>query len=180
MRVPAFHLLSLIPLGPQELKVDGVSQYLHIVNSTHLLGLGMAGDSSGRLAGLQLSLFDVTDVTRPQLASSVTFGSTFASSLANNDHKAIRPLTEESDRLIAESVRARRLALVSRRLYSSPPSVFQRFQYSLFLFFTSEARPGRPSSSTPAPASSWSPCRTGATPVCPVPPCLTPDPPPHT
>eukprot|EP00292_Cryptomonas_paramecium_P014004 CAMPEP_0113689608 /NCGR_PEP_ID=MMETSP0038_2-20120614/17280_1 /TAXON_ID=2898 /ORGANISM="Cryptomonas paramecium" /LENGTH=233 /DNA_ID=CAMNT_0000610741 /DNA_START=383 /DNA_END=1080 /DNA_ORIENTATION=+ /assembly_acc=CAM_ASM_000170 len=73
-----------------ELKLPGVSDYLHPVNHTHLLGLGRAQAASGpgRLSGLQMSLFDLTDATRPALAAQVNFGSTSSYSAALSDHKA--------------------------------------------------------------------------------------------
>jgi len=73
----------------QELKVDGVSNYLHMVNDTHIIGLGAAAGANGGLGGgLQLSLFDVTDVKRPLLSASKVFGTSSSSSLATTDHKA--------------------------------------------------------------------------------------------
>ncbi len=70
--------------------MDGVSNYLHMVNDTHIIGLGRgaaAGANGGLGGGLQLSLFDVTDVKRPVLAASKVFGSSSTSSLATTDHK---------------------------------------------------------------------------------------------
>ncbi len=74
----------------QELKVDGVSNYLHMVNNTHIIGLGSAAGPNGGLGGgLQLSLFDVTDVTKPVLSASKVFGTSSSSSLATTDHKVL-------------------------------------------------------------------------------------------
>jgi hypothetical protein len=68
--------------------VDGVSNYLHMVNDTHIIGLGAAAGANGGLGGgLQLSLFDVTDVKRPLLSASKVFGTSSSSSLATTDHK---------------------------------------------------------------------------------------------
>mmetsp|Transcript_24878 Transcript_24878/g.51999 ORF Transcript_24878/g.51999 Transcript_24878/m.51999 type:complete len:238 (-) Transcript_24878:368-1081(-) len=89
---PLFAIDLSDPTSPRvlgELKVDGVSNYLHMVNDTHIIGLGAAAGANGGLGGgLQLSLFDVTDVKRPVLAASKVFGTSSSSSLATTDHKA--------------------------------------------------------------------------------------------
>jgi len=48
-----------------ELKVPGFSTYLHPVGDDRLLAVGQDADSSGRVTGLQLSLFDLSDLSRP-------------------------------------------------------------------------------------------------------------------
>jgi hypothetical protein len=48
-----------------ELKVPGFSTYLHPVGDHRLLAVGQDADSRGRVTGLQLSLFDVSDLGRP-------------------------------------------------------------------------------------------------------------------
>jgi hypothetical protein len=59
-----------------------------MVNSTHIIGLGSAAGANGGLGGgLQLSLFDVTDVSKPLLAAKIGFGTSSSSSLATTDHK---------------------------------------------------------------------------------------------
>ena len=49
-----------------ELKIRGYSAYLHPVGGDLLLGIGQDATEEGRLLGTQLSLFDVSDVARPQ------------------------------------------------------------------------------------------------------------------
>jgi len=48
-----------------ELKVPGFSTYLHPVGDDRLLAIGQDADSRGRVTGLQLSLFDLSDLSRP-------------------------------------------------------------------------------------------------------------------
>jgi hypothetical protein len=48
-----------------ELKVPGYSAYLHPVGDGRLLGVGQDADSRGRTLGVQLSLFDVSDLRAP-------------------------------------------------------------------------------------------------------------------
>ena len=48
-----------------ELKIPGYSAYLHPVGDDLLLGVGQEATDDGRVQGLQLSLFDVSDLARP-------------------------------------------------------------------------------------------------------------------
>lgn len=66
---PLFTLDLSDPTNPQvlgELKIPGYSSYLHPVDDTHLLGFGRDADpDTGRVRGLQISLFDVSDMANP-------------------------------------------------------------------------------------------------------------------
>ncbi len=53
-----------------QLKIPGYSAYLHPVDETHLLAVGMAGDEDGNLRGLAVNLFDVGDFSNPVLLHS--------------------------------------------------------------------------------------------------------------
>jgi uncharacterized secreted protein with C-terminal beta-propeller domain len=57
------------------LKVPGVSNYLFPLDAAHLIGVGQSGDDTGRLHGVQLSLFDVTDLANPKQVDTYSFGS---------------------------------------------------------------------------------------------------------
>lgn len=48
-----------------ELKITGYSAYLHPVGDGRLIGIGQEADTQGRTQGTQVSLFDVSDPTRP-------------------------------------------------------------------------------------------------------------------
>jgi uncharacterized secreted protein with C-terminal beta-propeller domain len=67
---PLFALDLSNPTDPKvagELKVSGFSRYLHPVDDTHLLAMGRDADAEGRVRGLQVSLFDVSDLNQPKL-----------------------------------------------------------------------------------------------------------------
>ncbi|MEV4627636.1 beta-propeller domain-containing protein [Micromonospora sp. NPDC049523] len=56
------------PAAPRvvgELKISGYSAYLHPVDGNRLLGIGQEATDQGRTQGTQLSLFDVSDLARP-------------------------------------------------------------------------------------------------------------------
>ncbi|PZS28597.1 MAG: hypothetical protein DLM58_16845 [Pseudonocardiales bacterium] len=56
------------PTAPREvgeLKLTGYSAYLHPVGDGRLLGVGQEANNAGRVAGLQVSLFDVSDASSP-------------------------------------------------------------------------------------------------------------------
>jgi uncharacterized secreted protein with C-terminal beta-propeller domain len=48
-----------------ELKINGYSSYLHPAGDGRLLGIGQDATSSGRVQGMQVSLFDVGDPAKP-------------------------------------------------------------------------------------------------------------------
>lgn len=65
---PLFALDLSDPTDPQvagQLKVNGFSRYLHPVGDDHLLAIGRDADENGRTRGLQVSLFDVSDLNNP-------------------------------------------------------------------------------------------------------------------
>lgn len=56
------------PTAPRvrgELKIPGYSAYLHPTAEGRLLGVGSAADETGRITGMQVSLFDVADLGAP-------------------------------------------------------------------------------------------------------------------
>ncbi|MCW2613886.1 MAG: hypothetical protein JWN08_880 [Frankiales bacterium] len=63
------YLLDLAdPTAPRvtgELKVPGFSTYLHPLGDDLLLGVGQDADAQGRVTGAQVSVFDLSDRTRP-------------------------------------------------------------------------------------------------------------------
>ncbi len=86
--------LFVIDLNPGEpkvlgyLKIPGVSDYLHPYDETHLIGVGRDATEEGRVLGLKLSLFDVTDVSAPKEISKYVIGKRGTYSEVINDHKA--------------------------------------------------------------------------------------------
>lgn len=76
-----------------ELKITGFSSYLHPITSTLLAGIGVDGTETGQNNSLKVSLFDVSDPTKPKEVDKAIFGngtaSQYAYSTAYYDHKAI-------------------------------------------------------------------------------------------
>jgi len=74
---PLFVIDLANPAKPRvvgELKVPGFSSYLHPLDATHLLGVGRDVDpDTGRVRGLQLSIFDVGDPANPKRTATYTF-----------------------------------------------------------------------------------------------------------
>lgn len=71
-----------------ELKIPGFSNYLHPVGDDLLLGIGQDADDQGRVKGLQVSMFDVSDPSAPKRLHQKTLGSRGSSSQAQFDHHA--------------------------------------------------------------------------------------------
>ena len=89
-QVDPLYLVDLAnPAAPRvvgELKIPGVSEYLHPVGEDLLLGVGRDGLPDGTLTGLQLSLFDLADRSRPTRVDVVDLGP--GSSQVEHDHRA--------------------------------------------------------------------------------------------
>ncbi|MFH1473445.1 MAG: beta-propeller domain-containing protein [Candidatus Aenigmatarchaeota archaeon] len=88
---PLFVIDLSNPTNPQVLgylKIPGVSDYLHPYDETHLIGVGRDATESGRISGMKLSLFDVSDVANPTEISKYIIGERGTYSEALNDHKA--------------------------------------------------------------------------------------------
>jgi len=81
------------PAMKGELKIPGFSNYLHPVDDDFILAVGQDADDNGMLLGLQIALFNVSDMTDPQqVAKHVIKGWSFSES--QNDHLAFRYLAE--------------------------------------------------------------------------------------
>jgi len=70
------------------LKIPGVSDYLHPYDENHIIGLGRDASEEGRITGMKLSLFDITDFANPKEISKYIIGGRGTYSEALNDHKA--------------------------------------------------------------------------------------------
>ncbi len=55
-------------------EVDGYSAYIHPIDADHLLTVGVRVDDGGAFDGLQLSIFDVSDLDAPTLTQRFLFG----------------------------------------------------------------------------------------------------------
>jgi len=72
-----------------ELKIEGFSTYLHPVTYNrreYLLAIGQAANSEGRVTGLDLTIFDVHDLSRPTLVHRATLQGAYSQALY--EHKA--------------------------------------------------------------------------------------------
>ncbi|MDV3428201.1 MAG: beta-propeller domain-containing protein, partial [Bacillota bacterium] len=95
---PLFVIDLKNPANPKvlgELKIPGFSNYLHPYDENHLIGLGMdsvltteGGEKRARPTGLKISLFDVTNVTKPKELYKVNLGGEGSGSEALYNHKA--------------------------------------------------------------------------------------------
>jgi len=74
---PLYVLDLADPAAPRllgELKVPGFSTYLHPFGEDRLLGVGMDADDQGQVTGFQVSLFDLSDRTRPVQLDRLSLG----------------------------------------------------------------------------------------------------------
>ncbi len=91
---PLFVIDLSDPRNPRvlgELKIPGVSDYLHPYDENHIIGVGQATEEMyGRVtfSGLKISLFDVSDVANPRELAKYEIGDRGTSSEALYDHKA--------------------------------------------------------------------------------------------
>jgi uncharacterized secreted protein with C-terminal beta-propeller domain len=77
------------PVMRGELKIPGFSNYLHMVDADHVLGIGQDMDENGwESFGVQISLFDISDLDDPKRAQEhrLTLDDTTWSSAQNEHH----------------------------------------------------------------------------------------------
>jgi uncharacterized secreted protein with C-terminal beta-propeller domain len=79
-----------------ELKVPGFSTYLHPIGDGLLLGIGQDADESGMVTGMQASVFDISDLSRPALVDRLRLGNGYAPALDDS-----RAFTYDPDRRLA-------------------------------------------------------------------------------
>jgi hypothetical protein len=73
---PLFAIDVSDPTAPRvlgELKIPGFSEYLHPLGDGKLLGVGVGADDQGVIRGAKVSLFDVSDPTRPTETAVLNF-----------------------------------------------------------------------------------------------------------
>ncbi|USN45779.1 MAG: beta-propeller domain-containing protein [Candidatus Woesearchaeota archaeon] len=71
-----------------ELHMPGFSSYLHPYDENLIIGVGRDGDEEGRLGGIKLALYDVSDVANPVEKDVVVIGDQGSSSPVLDDHHA--------------------------------------------------------------------------------------------
>lgn len=99
-QIDPFYTIDLsVPTNPimrGELKIPGFSNYLHPVEDDFILAVGQDADNRGFQLGLQIALFDVSDLDNPkQIAKHVV--EKWSSSTSQHDHYAFRylPLSQK-------------------------------------------------------------------------------------
>ncbi|MFP3880463.1 MAG: beta-propeller domain-containing protein [Dehalococcoidia bacterium] len=101
---PLFVIDLSDPYNPEELgylKVTGYSDYLHPYDENHIIGIGKETTDAGEFAwyqGVKISLFDVSDVSKPVEISKLEIGDRGSDSPVLWDHKAF--LFDESRNLL--------------------------------------------------------------------------------
>ncbi|MBI4773991.1 MAG: beta-propeller domain-containing protein [Deltaproteobacteria bacterium] len=91
---PLFTLDLEDPFDPKlagQLEVPGFSNYIHIADETHLLTIGKDTEDQGTFAwikGMQVSLYDVSNLGAPSLLDMEIIGTTGTDSEALYDHRA--------------------------------------------------------------------------------------------
>lgn len=70
------------------LKVTGYSNYLHPYDENHIIGIGKEASEEGRIQGVKIALFDVSDVENPIEKTKYEVEEKWSDSNALYDHKA--------------------------------------------------------------------------------------------
>lgn len=71
-----------------KLKLPGFSRYLHPYDGNTIIGIGQDSTEQGRVTGLKISLFDVSDVANPKEAAKFVTEERYAESTVLWEHKA--------------------------------------------------------------------------------------------
>lgn len=71
-----------------QLKIPGFSNYLHPYDESTIIGIGKDATQTGRIKGLKISLFDVSDVSQPKEIASYLSEERYSDSTALYEHKA--------------------------------------------------------------------------------------------
>jgi uncharacterized secreted protein with C-terminal beta-propeller domain len=91
-QVDPFFVIDLSdPSNPEslgQLKIPGFSRYLHPYDENTIIGIGNEATESGRVQGLKISLFDVSDIENPKEIAKFVTDEKYATSTALYEHKA--------------------------------------------------------------------------------------------
>lgn len=102
-RIDPFFVIDLSnPSAPRidgELKLPGYSEYLHPLDDTHIIGVGMDATEEGRTTGLKIALFDVSNPAAPSVVKTLSFGEEGSNSAVLQDHKAFL-LSNNKDKIV--------------------------------------------------------------------------------
>ena len=104
-RTDPLYVLDLSnPADPKtvgELEVAGFSEYLFPLANGLLLGAGRDAESSGRVTGLKLALFDVSDPAKPSQRAALTLGAAGSTSSLDSSRHGLNMLVIGSTARIA-------------------------------------------------------------------------------
>jgi len=87
---PLFSIDLKDPFNPKvmgELKLPGFSSYLHPYDKDTLIGFGRDADETGRVKGLKIGLFDVSNISAPKELASLSLGMAGSHSGAESNHR---------------------------------------------------------------------------------------------
>jgi len=108
------------------LEIPGFSRYLHPLSDDWLLGIGNEVEQ-GLIQGVKVELYDIGDMTNPQIKDSVVLGGRRSSTEANTDLRSISLLTLNDQQ--------KRLAIPANIWQTEQSAGFNQWQESgLFLF----------------------------------------------
>lgn len=103
---PLFILDLSDPANPtvlSELKIPGFSDYLHLIDDTHVIGVGKSttqtADGFDLIGGIQVSLFDISDAANPRTIQQIEIGGRGSYSETDLDPKSFTWLA--SSKLLA-------------------------------------------------------------------------------
>lgn len=105
---PLFVLDLTDPGSPRiagELQVPGFSEYLHLLDQDHLIGIGtstvQAPWGATIPSGIQVSLFDVSDSANPTSVQQLTIGESWSKADASFDHRAFALFQHQGANILA-------------------------------------------------------------------------------
>jgi uncharacterized secreted protein with C-terminal beta-propeller domain len=102
-RIDPLYVLDLAdvddPKIAGQLEIPGFSTYLHPVGENHLFALGNETNELGRQVGVKVSLYDISDPSKPIEKNKYLFGTAFSWSSALYDHHALSFLQTNNDQL---------------------------------------------------------------------------------
>ncbi len=102
-RIDPLYVLDLAkaddPKIAGQLEIPGFSTYLHPVGENHLFALGNETNELGRQAGVKVSLYDISNPSKPIEKNKYVFGTAFSWSSALYDHHALSFLQTNNDQI---------------------------------------------------------------------------------
>lgn len=77
------------PVIKSQLKIPGFSEYLHVYNDKYLFGLGKEADEEGRVKGIKISMYNITDKTNVTEDYKISVGDEYSWTESSYNHKSI-------------------------------------------------------------------------------------------